>query len=82
MYVLCDECKNHYDDTHQSAQCLGIGARARFTGEPGSSHEIIAPRPIDIHNDATRALRARPTPVSDGPWLPADPSDDQSPTRS
>lgn len=50
MFVLCDKCKNHYDYSHQSEECNGVG-------EYG--HESIDSRPIDDHINYTLAAAQR-----------------------
>lgn len=48
MFILCDKCKNHYDDSHQSEECNGVGKYG---------HDSIASRPIDDHIGYTIAAR-------------------------
>lgn len=38
MFVLCDNCKNHYEDTNQSPECAGIGVKVSSPTTPGSAH--------------------------------------------
>jgi len=59
VFVLCPECKNHYDDSFQSEECKGINA-----GVPGmtsNSHDIIAPKPVDQHVANAQATRSLAT---------------------
>ena len=57
MLVLCDECKNHYEDTAQSSECAGIGVTASSVTGVASSHSAIGSTPIADHIAAMRALR-------------------------
>lgn len=60
MFVFCDTCKNHYDDTSQSKECAGVGVGVGFA----TSHRGIAPRPVEEHVAAVRATRAGDRPAS------------------
>lgn len=57
MLTLCDECKNHYDDSYQSEECAGIGVTVANVTGAGSSHRIIGTPPITEHVNATRSAR-------------------------
>lgn len=59
MFVLCDNCHNHYDDDNQSSECAGIGVTvARPTGS-GSAHAFTKHETAgDAHATYTRAARA------------------------
>lgn len=49
MFVLCPECKNHYEDSSQSAECEGVG-------RPGHRWQQLSA--LGIHLIATRAMKA------------------------
>lgn len=57
MFVLCPKCKNHYDDSSQSAKCAGIGVTASKPTAAGSAHEVIASLPVEDHVAATRRAK-------------------------
>ena len=57
MLTFCDECKNHYDDSSQSAECAGIGVTASSVTGIASSHRVIGSTPIADHIAATRSAR-------------------------
>lgn len=81
MFVLCDNCHNHYDDENQSAECAGIGVTVSHPTAAGSAHAVIHPMTAgDAHVAYTRGARMdrarkaaqRPVVV---PSASADPSD-------
>lgn len=55
MYVLCTECRNHYDDSFQVKRC---DREASGVGAPNPYHRSYATKPVTEANAATRALRA------------------------
>lgn len=57
MYVLCNECKNHYDDSYQSEECAGIGRIASRVTTPGSAHAVVGVQPVAEHVSAVRQTR-------------------------
>lgn len=59
MFVLCDNCKNHYDDSFQSKKCRGIGAGV--SGMTSNSHEVLRSKPVDEHVVLTQHTRAAAT---------------------
>lgn len=56
MLVLCEECRNHYDDESQSEECKGIGVTAGVREGVASSHENLRnSTAITSHVENTRA---------------------------
>jgi hypothetical protein len=55
MFVLCDNCNNHYDDTAQSKKCVGPGRKAGSMDGRDTSHIQVTSRPIDDHLAAIRS---------------------------
>jgi ribosomal protein S27E len=49
MLTLCPECKNHYDDSSQTAECAGIGRTVANVTGAGSAHLVIGTTPIAEH---------------------------------
>lgn len=41
MFILCDECKNHYDDSFESSKCgteTFSGGHRKFRSQPVMGH--------------------------------------------
>lgn len=53
MFVLCDECKNHYDDSYQRAECKGVGRSAGGS----TSHPHWRTPPVEEHVGNVRSAR-------------------------
>lgn len=57
MLALCNECRNHYDDSYQSKECAGIGVKASSVTGAGSSHAVTGTPPVVEHVAAVRQAR-------------------------
>jgi hypothetical protein len=77
MFVLCDNCHNHYDDTCQSEECdiLEVWDES-LTAFPLGPHQQVVSSPIEDHLACTRAARVHaevrsvPYVVQNGPYKP------------
>lgn len=62
MFVLCNNCHNHYDDECQSKKCAGPGVHPGSRGEVSSSHKMLKPNTAaDDHADNVRLTRPKAT---------------------
>lgn len=58
MLVLCEECRNHYDDECQASECAGVGRTEGFRDGIASSHAVLRDETaIEAHASNTRAAR-------------------------
>lgn len=63
MYVICPTCHNHYDDQHQSKNCMGIGRGVLVDpsdkgDDTRTAHRMTGTKPVTEHNADMRAVRA------------------------